>query len=229
LADPVTNVNNQIIGMFSGVNGKGIVTFLGWILVLIIVLGACWWGYVSYRNKKIFNKRVTICDLVGGYYQPVARDTAKVVKIGTGGFEILFLRKFKCYRIGYGGRVGKSDYYFFVMPDGYWVNAMMSGQVEYIDKHGGLVPVVTTNPLMRAQYTSLEKQIEMLHAEKKSFMDKYGAWVAATGFVIIAGVFMWLIFREFSNISGSLSSLFDRMTPYLEKAAAKTTEVTVTS
>jgi hypothetical protein len=128
------------------------------------------------------------------------------VKIGTGGFEILYLKKQKTWRIAYGGRVGMNKYYFFKSPDGYWYNSMFSGKIEYINSHGGLIPVLTANPLMRGQYTSLEKQIDSLHADKKSFMDKYGTWVLAISFVLIAGFMLYLCYKEFATAMASLNS-----------------------
>ena len=75
-------------------------------------------------------------------------------------------------------RVGKSDYYFFIMPDGYWYNAMLGSNMYTIDKQNGLIPIVTTNPTMRTQYTALEKQMDSLHQSKGKFWEKYGGWVS---------------------------------------------------
>jgi hypothetical protein len=217
MADVISETNAKLLGSISFANIGSIV---GWVIFALLVAGGAIFGYLSWKNNKLFNKKVTICDIVGGYYQPIAKDTAKTVKVGTGGFEILFLKKAKIMRIGYGGRVGKRDYYFFIAPDGYWYNGMMSAGINAIDKNGGLIPIVTTNPSMRAQYTALEKQIETLHAEKKSFMDKYGNWVFSIGFVLIVGVLAWLIFKEFNTYMGGMASITDKVGQLLERAEA---------
>jgi len=207
--DTVSSVNAKIMGYFSG---AGILKALGWIFFVILAVGGCVLAYIIWKNKRIFNKKITVFDIVGINFVPAIRDKAKTVKIGSGGFEILYLKKLKIFRIAYGGRVGKDTYYFFILPDGYWYNGMLSANMMQIDKTGGLIPVMTTNPMMRSQYTSLEKQIDFLHKAKVGFMEKYGAWVMGISFVLVAGVLLWLCYREFSSAMGAMSGLATELT-----------------
>lgn len=216
---------NQIVAatnqkLISGITNLNLMNILGWGLFLVIIIGGSVYGYIIWRNRRIFNKKITVFDIVGINFVPSLRDVAKTVKIGTGGFEILFLKKLKIFRIAYGGKVGKDTYYFFILPDGYWFNGMLSADMMMINKNGGLIPVVTTNPTMRSQYTSLEKQIDSLQQSKATFMEKYGAWVMGIAFVMIAGVFLWLNYREFSQVSGSMSGLVDKIANLVDKVAA---------
>jgi len=210
MADQIAAINQQIMGSFSGVSGMNIMNVVGWIFFVIILIGLGFWGFLWYKDKRMFNKKATVLEIVGINYVPTAKDVMKVVKLGTGGFEILFFKKLKIYRIGYGGRVGKSDYYFFIGKDGYWYNGMLSADIHAIDKNKGLIPIVTTNPAMRSQYTSLEKQIDILHSEKKGFMDKYGMWVLGAGFILVIGVFFWLIAKELAPALNSVASISDK-------------------
>lgn len=210
----IAETNQQII---SSITNTNFLNVIGWLIFAIVIIGGVWFYLVWSRDKKLFNKRITIMDIVGGYYEPIARDTAKTVKIGKGGFEILYLKKAKTWKIGYGGRVGKTDYYFYIVPGGYWYNGMMSANVHFLDKSGGLVPIVTTNPLMRGQYTALEKQIDSLFTDKKSFMDKYGVWIFAIAFILIVGVLTWLIWRELSPALGQLNTIMDKEAQILTK------------
>lgn len=214
MADEITAINNKIISTVTSVDFMNII---GWLFFFLILIGGGIYGYIIWNNKRLFNKKATILEIVGTNYVPSMTDMMKVVKIGTGGFEILYFKKLKCYRIGYGGRVGKRDYYFFINKDGYWYNGMLSCDINTIDKNGGLIPVVTTNPNMRGQYTSLEKQIDTLHSEKKGFMEKYGMWVLGAGFIMIIGVFAWLIFREMSPIMSSASMVTDKQVQLLDR------------
>ena len=214
MADAVSQVNQKILSSITSINWGRTV---GWILFILVICGGGIWAYIYQKNKKVFNKGIVAFDSVGEYFEPSIRDRAKVVKLGKGGFEILYLQKQKTWKIAYGGKTGKSDYYFFILPDGYWHNGKLSAKVSYLDKEGGLVSVVTTNPLMRSQYTSLEKQIDSLTGQKAGFWDKYGGWVMSIAFVLIAGVLMWLIFREFSTAMGSLTSMNDKMAQLLDK------------
>jgi len=214
--DVIGDVNAKVTSMFTGVN---IMNIIGWAIAILLIGGFCIWYFGFFlRDKKMFNKKITAFEIVGINFVPVIRDTAKSVKLGSGGFEVLYLRKLKTWKLAYGGRVGKNDYYFFIMPDGYWYNGMMSANIKAINKDGGLIPIVTTNPTMRSQYTALEKQIDVLHGDKKSFMEKYGVWILGISFVLIAGVMMWLMFKEFSTgmssfkgVTQSLADLVDKI------------------
>ena len=214
MANVITDTNEKIFGAFKGAN---LLKIGGWILFIIIFVAGAVFIYINWRNKKLFNKKITLLELVGDYYQPALEDTAKVVKIGSGGFEILYLKKLKTWKVAYGGRVGLNKYYFFKSPDGYWYNSMFYGKIEAISEHGGLIPVVTANPLMRGQYTALEKQIDALHSDKKSFMDKYGTWVLAISFVLIAGFMLFLCYKEFASAMSSLHETIKLENDILDK------------
>jgi hypothetical protein len=205
--DIVTSTNQQLLGYFKGVNFLNIV---GWFVFAILLIGGAFYFMMYYRNRKIYSKKVTAFDQVGIYFEPAIRDLAKVVKLGSGGFEILYLKKLKTWKIAFGGRVGKNTYYFFIMPDGYWYNGMLSANVFKINELGGLIPIVTTNPSMRTQYTALEKQINDLHAKKQTFWDKYGQWVLALGFVLVAGLMLWLNYQQFVKATSMLSTAMDK-------------------
>lgn len=213
----VSDVNAKITGAFTGVN---VMNVIGWIVFVIILIAGAFFAFTIWNNKRIFKKKITAFDIVGVNFVPALRDVAKAVKIGSGGFEILYLKKLKVYKIAYGGKVGKDTYYFFITPDGYWYNGMLSADMLTIDKNGGLIPIVTTNAQMRSQYTSLEKQIDILHQNKTSFMDKYGSWIMSIGFVLIAGVMLWLCYKEFVVAMNSLSGLVDKIGLLIDKVNA---------
>lgn len=216
MVDPIADINSKVAGSLANVQWMNV---LGWIILLIIVIAAVIYGYIIWRDKRLYNKKVTVFDIVGIHFVPAMKDQAKVVKIGKGGFEILYLKKLKMYRIAYGGRVGKDTYYFFINRDGYWYNGMLSADIKAIDAAKGLIPVTTTNASMRAQYTSLEKQIDTIHSEKASFIEKYGTFIMAIGFVIIIGVFAWLIFKEISPIFGQAAALTEKQAELTKQMA----------
>lgn len=202
-------IQNALLGSFT----KGtIINALGWLLFGVIIIGFGVYAYYWWTTKKQFNKIIFINEIIGNYYQRTAMDTAKTVKLGTGGFEVLYLRKGKTWKLAHGGRTGKREYNFFIQPDGYWYNGMFSSVIQYIDQMKGLIPVVTTNPTMRSQYTALEKLIESLHGQKVKFWDKYGVWVMTGIFLLIIGIFSWLSYREVGGFLGSGAALTDKLT-----------------
>ena len=211
----IEDVNAKLL---NSVNFGGIANSIGWIVFGVIVIVLFVGGFYVYWQKKQFGKFITAFEVVGTNFSPTHRDRAKVVKLGKGGFEVLYLKKLKTWKIAFGGRIGTNTYYFFVNPgDGYWYNGMLGAEIFTRDKLGGLIPVVTTNPTMRAQYTALEKQIDALHGDKKSFWDKYGNWVLTITFVLIIGILAWLIYREMSPLMGQFTALTEKMSQLTEQ------------
>lgn len=209
MADTLTTVNQQLVNSITGIDWLNVI---GWIFFGAIVVGGIIWFSIWWKSKKLFNKTITAHVQVGDYWKSAYQDTARSVKIGKGGFEILYLKKLKAWKIAYGGNFGDNHYDFYVMPDGYWYNSRQSAKVNYIDSEEGLIPVVTTNPLMRGQYTALEKQVDDLHGQKSSWWEKNGQWVMSISFVLVAGVMLWLMFKEFTHAIGMQNAITQKLT-----------------
>ena len=224
VGDIVSQTNSKLVSAFTGVN---VMNIIGWGVAILLVIGACFGFYFWDKNRKTFVKKITAFRSINNEYVPSVRDRAKVAKIGSGGFEILYLKKAKTWKIGYGGEMGKVDYYFFIGADGYWYPARLSANMHLLDKEKGYIPVVTTNPTMRSQYTSLEKQIDDLHKDKPKFWDKYGNWIMTIAFVLIAGVMLWLIAGEISKTAGAVSGVADKMSILTDRLIQLTGNVVV--
>jgi len=210
----ISTTTAKFTGFLANTNWLNI---LGWFLFTILIIAGAIWAYKYYRDKKIYNKKITAFEIVSGEWKPCWRDYAKTVKLGRGGFEILLLKKLKAHKIAYGGRVGKDDYYFFIQPDGYWYNGTLLANINKIDESGGLIPIVTTNPLMRGQYTALEKQVDSLGGQKKDFWKEHGMAVMSIAFVLIAGIFLWLNYKEFVQAMGQLGGFIDKLDILIDK------------
>lgn len=222
MADIVAGINDKITGTFSNIHWG---TLIGWFIFIILLVGAGFWIFMYWKNKKLFNKEIFVNEIVNGEFVETYVDTAKSVKIGKGGFEILYLKKLKTWKIAYGGRTGRNRYDFYIMPDGYWYCGRKSANLYELDKKGGFIPIVITNPMMRGQYTSLEKQIDTLMQEKKNFWEQYGGWIMAIGFVVIAGTFLFLNYKQFSSAMSSMSGLTDKLGELVDKVVTMTGNV----
>jgi len=206
----LTQINNQIM---KGISLKGILSGLGVIIIALILLGGFAVWYWWYWNRKQFNKVTTDFEIVGDSYTPERRDRAKLVRLGKGGFQLLYLQKAKVYRIVFGGKIGKNAYYFFIGKDGYPYNCTLSSEITA----DGKIPIKTTNALMRAQYTALEKLVEDLYKAKSSFWEKYGNWVMTIAFVLIIGVLAWLIYREMNSFWGQANTILDHLAEMMKQ------------
>ena len=208
----LSQINDQIFSSFSL---SGIISGLGLVILGIIVIGGFAGWYWWYWSKKQFNRFTTDFELIGDTYEPIPerRDRAKLVRLGKGGFQLLFLRKQKVYRIAFGGRIGRKAHYFFIGQDGYPYNCILGNEITT----EGRIPIKTTNPLMRAQYTALEKMVDDLSKTKTAFWDKYGNWVLSIAFVLIIGVIAWLIYREMNSFWGSASSIMNQLSEMIKE------------
>lgn len=210
-------VNSGIVSKFTGFFAGGtVLKAIGWGILGLLVVGFILWYWWYRVEKKKYNRKITAHGIIHGYFHPTYRDVAKTVKLGKGGFELLYLKKLKTWKLAHGARTGMNEYDFYILSDGYWFPGQISSDMKQIDDNGGFISVITTNPLMRAQYTALEKQIDALHGDKKGFWDKYGQWVLTGVYIAIIGIFCWLSFREIADFLGSGSALADRMNELAE-------------
>jgi hypothetical protein len=205
-----TNVNlaTSVKGFFSA---NSLVNMGLWFFAFILFIGGGLVVWYSYYNKKQFNIVINDFEVIGNQYSFVRKDTAKLVKIGSGGFEILYLRKLKTYRLAFGTRMAKNTYYFFKSKDGYYYNSVLNAEINYINKLGGLIPIVTSNPAMRSQYTALETQINNLHENKESFWESNKTWIIPLIFILISGVMLWLIAKEVVSGINANASVTDKI------------------
>ena len=224
MSDVISGVNQKIVGSITNIDWLNL---LGWLFAILLLVGAGVWAYIYYQQKRLYKERITAFEEINRFWHPTIRDDAKRMKIGKGGYEILYLKKGKTWKIAYGGKVGQKDYYFFIMPDGYWYNGKLYADLYQIDKHKGLIPVVTTSASMRAQYTSLEKQIDTLNGEQKTFWDKHGSWILGTAFIVIVGFLLYLNYTQYSNAMSGLSGVVEGFKEVANNLARATSSLNI--
>ena len=169
-------------------NLQGIGSTITWVIVLFILLVAS--GVIVYFliQRKSFNVQIRIFENIAGRgYMHTKNDTAKLVKVADDGSQILYLRKHKVYRQGYGRKIGTNTFAFAIGSDGLWYNVVF-GDLDKALHEIGLVPVDKdirlANVVMRK---SLEKEYN-----KKNFLEKYGAVIAFASLIIMLGIATWL-------------------------------------
>lgn len=164
------------------------------IIVIMGIVGSVviWLGYM----KKIYNKEIIIFENIAGQgYQKTGRDMARVVKVGDGGEEILFLRKLKVYRTAYGRKMGKNSYWFAVGQDGYWYNVLLGD----LDAKMGMLDIEPIDRDMRYMHVAIRKNIQERY-RKVGFMEKYGAVVISGIFLIIMIIAIWLLMSKAGDL-----------------------------
>ena len=97
-----------------------------YVLIAILVFIAIAILLCIFMTNKKFKYKIVLFENIGGQgYKVVMKDRARLIKIGDGGEEILYLRKTKAYRAAYGRKMGKNTYWFAVGQDGYWYNFLL--------------------------------------------------------------------------------------------------------
>jgi hypothetical protein len=180
-------------GLQSGLTaaGNGLVTTIAYIGVAILVClviavgGWLWW------QSKIYNKKIFVFENIGGQFRLTKRDTARLIKVGDGGEEILFLRKLKVYRTAYGKLMGKNEYWFAVGQDGYWYNITLGD----LDAKMGLLDIEPVDRDMRYMHVAIRKNIQERY-RKQNFMEKYGSILMNGIFLIIMMVGLYFLIKR---------------------------------
>ena len=191
----------QVLGLETGVNlgsitGSGIgssVTIIATIILVIIALMIGVWIYLSSRT---FNKKIIVFENIAGQgYQPILKDKARLVKVGDGGEEILYLRKKKAYRTAYGKKMGKNTYWFAIGQDGYWYNILLGD----LDAKMGMLDIEPVDRDMRYMHVAIRKNIAERY-RKIGFMEKYGSLLINGVFLIIMLVGIWLLVDQIGEL-----------------------------
>jgi len=196
-----------VLGIDTGVSLPSIVsdtfgTTLTWILIIAVLMCAAGVGIYIYVISKNFNRKIIVFENIAGQgYQIVYKDAARVVKIGDGGEEILYLRKKKVYRTAYGKKMGKNTYWFAIGQDGYWYNILLGD----LDAKMGMLDIEPVDRDMRYMHVAIRKNITERY-RKIGFMEKYGTFVIGGLFFIGIIVGGWMLIDQIGELLGQAAA-----------------------
>ena len=180
--------------------GIGIwITIIGLILLVFIFIGILAWIYIQ---KKAYYIQIRDFENISGQgYQLTKRNTARVVKIGDGGEEVLLLKKGKTYRTAYGRKMGKNEYWFAKGQDGYMYNVVLGD----LDAKMGMLDIEPIDRDMRYMHVAIRKNIQERY-KKEDKIAKYMPIVLSFVFVVIIIIASWLVISKAGDlINGSAS------------------------
>jgi len=171
---------------FSGTTGTTLMILLT-VFVCFLILAIGIYFIFLYRN---YNKKIVVFENISGQgFQPIYKDRARLLKIGDGGEEILYLMKKKLYRTAYGRKMGKNTYWFAIGQDGYWYNIVLGD----VDAKMGMLDVEPIDRDMRMMSVAVRRNITERYRKVK-FMEKYGTIVMSAIFllIMIGGIYFLL-------------------------------------
>lgn len=179
----------NIVPAAAGSSAGSLITILLTIFIISVIICIGIWFWI---DKKTYNKKIIVFENISGQgYQPTIRDTARLVKIGDGGEEILYLKKKKVYRTAYGKKMGINTYWFAVGQDGYWYNILLGD----LDAKMGMLDVEPIDRDMRYMHVAIRKNITERY-RKLGFMDKYGTMVFSFVLLLIFFIGMWFVLKQ---------------------------------
>jgi len=166
--------------------GTGNLVWVALFLVFALIVGI---GVFILIQWMTYNRKIVVFENISGQgFQPVFKDSARLVRLGDGGEELLYLRKKKVYRTAYGKRMGKNTYWFVVGQDGYWYNCILGD----LDAKMGMLDIEPIDRDMRYMHVAVRKNITERY-RKIGMMEKYGTIILSTVFLLVMIGGIWFI------------------------------------
>jgi len=212
MAEPISLLGfNTGISMpnFSNSGFGGIVTIVLAIVLITIIAGlGIWWWYMN----RIYNRKIIIFENIAGQgYQPTGKDTARLIKIGDGGEELLFLRGRKVYRTAYGRKMGKNTYWFAVGQDGYWYNTLLGD----LDTKMGMLDIEPIDRDMRYMHVAIRKNIQERY-RKLSVGERYAPVIISIGLLLVFFIGNWFMITKTGDLINQAAKLIEAAKPIAE-------------
>jgi len=183
-------------------NAGGTMSALMWALIFIIfvgVLGIFIWLYLD--NKK-YKYKIEIFENLGGTrYVKTGMDKAKVMRLGDGGEELIWLKRRKRFENAYGRKMGKNLLWYAIGQDGYWYNVTLGD----LDAKQGMLDIEPIDRDMRYMHVAIRKNIQNRY-KKGKFMEKYGVMLMGGIFLIIMIGGIWFLLDKMAVSAQTLTS-----------------------
>ena len=184
----------SVLGMETGIGMPSWDFFggtAGWTITIIAVMvmfliggAVVFWLMYSWR---VFKYKIVVFENLGGRgFQPVFRDRARLIKLGDGGEEILFLKKNKIYRTAYGKKMGKNTFWFAIGQDGYWYNIVLGD----VDAKMGMLDIEPIDRDMRYAHVAIRKNISDRYKSKK---------LVTAASIVVGGIIVTVIIMLIGN------------------------------
>ncbi len=177
---------------------SGVLSILLAIFIFFVALAVAFYMYHTYR---VYNKKIVVFENISGQgFQPIFKDRARLIKIGDGGEELMYLLKKKVFRTAYGKKMGKNTYWFVIGQDGYWYNCVLGD----LDAKMGMLDIEPIDRDMRYMHVAVRKNTQERYRKIK-FMEKFGGVVISGIFILIMIIGIWFLLDKMGDIAGTIN------------------------
>jgi len=176
---------------------------INWIIILTVFVSFLFLAIIIFLflDYRKFNKKIVLFENIGGKgYQVVLKDRARLIKVGDGGEELLYLKKSKAYRTAYGKKMAKNTFWFAKGQDGYWYNIELGD----LDAKMGMLDIEPIDRDMRYMHVAIRKNISDRY-KKINFMEKYGTIMMNGVFLLIMIGGIWIIVSKMGDVMDSIN------------------------
>lgn len=197
----------------SALNLGTVANVLLWLFIIAIVGFAVGIGTYLIIKWLKYKKKIVIFERIGSKFEPTRKDKGRLIHISNSGDEVLHIRKHDKYLPRPQIQTGKNTYWYFISDDGEWIN-FGPGDFDEDRKEMGAHML---DKEMRYARISLDKMRQDRY-EKTGFWEKYGGMIAYAALILVTGIVMFLILREFSQITGSANQAIEASKEVMETA-----------
>jgi len=183
-------------------------------VLVILAVGIGVWFYI--QKKTYFINIRDFENIAGQGFQCTNRNTARLIKIGDGGEQLLMTRKGKEYRTAYGKKMGRNEYWFCKGQDGYWYNIVLGD----LDAKMGMLDIEPIDRDMRYMHVAIRKNIQDRY-KKENMLEKYMPMVVSFIFLLIMIVAVWLLISKVGDLIAAATTTVNAAQP-LNDALMKT-------
>lgn len=183
---------------------KNITFHINWIYIALIFVIVIIIGIVIFLvyDKRTYRRKIIVFENISGQgFQITHRDKARVVRLGDGGEELLYLKKKKVYRTGYGRKMGQNTYWFAIGQDGYWYNIVLGD----LDTKLGMLDIEPIDRDMRYMHVAIRKNITERY-RKQHFMEKYGTIMLSGIFILIMIIGLGILINKMTQTAGAVNT-----------------------
>ena len=138
---------------------------------------------MTYKKRVVFFENIA-----GRGYQPVLKTKARVLKVGSGGEELLKTLSGGYMLSAYGKKMGKNTYWYAKGQDGYFYNVLLGD----LDAKQGMLDIEPIDRDVRMFHVALDRITQSTYG-KQNFFEKYGVHLMLFVFLIVLIGGIWFI------------------------------------
>ena len=182
---------------------------LNFVIILVVI---CIGGFIAYTilSKRSFNLKIHKFENISGQTIPTEQDVAKEIVLPFTSTRAIYLKKHKIFLPRPSIQTAPKHYWYFIRPDGEWVNCKPQFNPETTD-----INFEFDHSDMRLANASLKKLVEKNY-KKLNWLKEYAPYIGMAILILMLGITFFLIIGEAQKVTGGLSDAVDGIARSIE-------------